>query len=174
MAVDFASFAEQVQFVAEMREWGLSADSIKVMYERYPKEAATGQVVIDEDAFAEACNACSDDGFSKPGDLLSAYKSARLKQTRTDAEKVKRLPASQDVSPHCEQYVRFVRFHRQLLQARKDGRRSIADFRGEWEKPLSIEDWRMSRDTNPAQTVAFATGGNVPSPDPKEGDLVWI
>ena len=73
-----------------------------------------------------------------------------------------------------EAYVRFKRFHRDLVAARKEGKKHLTNYQEMWDRPLTEQDWELAANTNPAEAIAMSTGGSIPTPDPKEGDVVWV
>ena len=183
--IELPEFIRAIKDLIGLKQWKPVEDSaIAKLFESFPVNAATKQPLVDAEDFYEALDRiteCRD--RTVPGDVKWFYQEVRREKTiklfEQDAKPS--LPKPIDTrnlqnQEGGEAYVRFKRFHRDLMALRKEGRKSFtkAEYQEKWNAPLTREDWELASNTSPAEAIAGALSGSVPRPDPKEWDLVWM
>lgn len=172
--VDYEKFSYDVDVLAVLKGWHLgdtedaTAKAINRLFMMFPKDAATKRPRIHEEQWEQAYNAVLDNPYAKAADLKGQYVALRLQSAQTAPADVPALPPAPDTrnlknDKGGEEYVRFKRFHRQLVELRRQGKKNFGkdEYQRQWQAPLTVEDWALASNTDPAKAVSDAVGGTA-------------
>ena len=183
--MQYQDFSQAIAEIAPLLNWNLTDRAIKSLWRRLPNE-------VDDECLMGALEDAVEAQARVPAMLTELYKQRRRQAVSEQAGKKPRLAPDRHDGKPCVEFVQVCRMVREMKAGQFPDLKAACqhlssdekphcgshslDCRclAEWNaRPLTEEDWRIGRATEPNAPLASFAGGSV-EPDPKESDVVWL